>query len=373
LKGLSNENFDAISNNLELTFQLPNFATPHKLSFRFTGSEIIPKRINILIGKNGLGKSQALNRFCRCALQHKNEKAILRDESNDSSRPMINRLIAIGTPGETSNTFPGEHLETQKLHYRRVNLTRGSKVKLTQNLSNSLIQLVRSEDYIGEQSRWEIFLESIDKAIDSNQIHILLKDGTSCPLKKLPGYSGEQHSLELWTNIDSSKEPIFVHNDHKAPLSSGQLTFFKFAVYCSLMIENGCFVLMDEPETHLHPNLISDFVELLDTLLEKTGSYAIIATHSAYFVREVSREQVHIFKSDGTNISIEQPRLKTFGADIDSISEFIFEDNISNRMLKRIAEKAVNKSYDEIKNEIGSEISYQALMSLREMKRGLNE
>ncbi|MBF4349710.1 AAA family ATPase, partial [Vibrio anguillarum] len=79
------------------------------------------------------------------------------------------------------------------------------------------------------------------------------------------------------------------------------------------------FVLLDEPETHMHPNMIADFVGLLDQLLEDTGSQALIATHSAYFVREISREQVHVLlKNESDEISIVSPRLRTFGADIES-------------------------------------------------------
>ncbi|MHC5791870.1 AAA family ATPase, partial [Streptococcus pyogenes] len=86
--------------------------------------------------------------------------------------------------------------------------------------------------------------------------------------------------------------PTIAGQDDEYPLSSGQLSFFKFALLACLHIENGSFVLLDEPETHLHPSMISDFITLLDNILERTGSYALIATHSTYFVREVAREQV---------------------------------------------------------------------------------
>ncbi len=62
LNGLTEEKFDNISNNLTLTFKLSNFANEHRINLKYSHNSLIPKRINILIGKNGLGKSQALNK-----------------------------------------------------------------------------------------------------------------------------------------------------------------------------------------------------------------------------------------------------------------------------------------------------------------------
>lgn len=366
LNGLTEEKFDNISNNLTLTFKLSNFANEHNINLKYSHNSLIPKRINILIGKNGLGKSQALNKFCRSALRYKNEEHFLIDENYFGSRPMINRLLAIGTPGETSNTFPVERLSSQKLYYRRLNLTRNNRTSNSRNTIELLVQLARSEEYIGDSDRWNIFVTSLNKAFENITISLLLKNGSYCSINDLDKNRGEAHRLELFSNLDYSSEPFVFSEGTHSPLSSGQLTFFKFALLSSLFIENGSFVLMDEPETHMHPNLISDFINLLDFLLEKTGSFALLATHSAYLVREVSREQVHVFKVDEEkNISIVQPRLRTFGANVDRISEFVFEDNIENKLIEKILRKIKNRSFNSIDDEIGNEISLPSLMAIK--------
>ncbi|MBH9742078.1 AAA family ATPase [Vibrio vulnificus] len=151
-------------------------------------------------------------------------------------------------------------------------------------------------------------------------------------------------------------------------LSSGQLSFFKFALLACLHIENGSFVLLDEPETHLHPSMISDFITLLDNILEKTGSYALIATHSAYFVREVTREQVHVFKKfNNEEIQILNPRLKTFGANIGDISHFVFDEDYGNSLSQKVIRKAniKNFSYDDIKKKYGSILPTEMLQSIK--------
>lgn len=370
LDGLDEEKFDVISNSLTLNFKLDGFNNEHKVHLKYADSSIIPKRINVLIGKNGLGKSQCLNQFCRSALRYKDAENNL--NGPNSSRPMINRLLVIGTPGETSNTFPAERINTQKMFYRRLNITRNSRSRTSRKITELLTQLARSNELLGDEYRWDIFISALRRIIDVNKLTIKLKDGSYCKLEDLEhGVIKEQHKLVLLSNIDISTEPRFSIGENHYPLSSGQLTFFKFALLCSLYIENGSFVLMDEPETHLHPNLISEFVDLLDHILEQTGSYALIATHSVFFVREISREQVHVFRSGVENdIIIGQPRLRTFGANIDSISEFVFEDEIENRLTNKVIKRVSDRDFKSVDEEIGSEISLSSLMAIRDHLEG---
>lgn len=370
LGGVEDEDFSAISKSLDLSFTLEGFGKPHNLCLRYSDQGIIPRRINVLIGKNGLGKSQALKHFCRAALRYEDKGLSLTDVSSKNSRPIISRVLAIATPGETRNTFPAERRTTQKLFYRRLNLTRGSRQKAARSVNEALVQLVRNEDSIGGNSRWDLFLGAIAKSLPIDSLYIGLKNGKETSLKTF-SRGGEQDLLDRWGGIDPKLEPLIRASDNSYPLSSGQLTFFKFALLCCLHIENGSFVLMDEPETHLHPNLISEFVELLDYLLEHTGSQALLATHSAYFVREVPKEQVHVFQQqDGGLISIDQPRLRTFGATVDSISQFVFGEDAEIRLTDKIYEKIKGRTFESVDDELSDQLSLAALMQLRRRLEG---
>ena len=134
-----------------------------------------------------------------------------------------------------------------------------------------------------------------------------------------------------------------------------------------MFIENGTFVLMDEPETHMHPNMIVDFIGLLDFLLEKTGSQALIATHSAYIVREVPNEQVAVLSILDNRMVTDKPRLPTFGATVDSISQFIFQEDTEIRLSEKLYERVKGKNFSDIEEQLGNEISLSALMRLKRM------
>jgi energy-coupling factor transporter ATP-binding protein EcfA2 len=376
LKGLNLEDINSISKELDLNFKLDGFGNKHSLNFRFSSDGLLPKRINVLIGKNGLGKSQTLNQIVRAALQQRDYKDNLLDPSSEDGRPMFSRLLAIATPGETSTTYPTDNISKPKLDYRRLVLTRnGSK-----GIGKNLLQLARLDESINTLERWDLFIGAISKCIDISALYISKKSADRTlknqnannkeyvAIDELRSGWTESVRLENWAEIEAAAEPKLKFGEFYQPLSSGQLAFFKFALLACLNIENGSMILIDEPETHLHPNLISDFVELLDDILEQTGSYAIIATHSAYFVREIPSEQVHVYKtaSDG-HLSITTPRLKTFGSDVGDISHFVFDEDIESGLYAKLIRKAKASSYSfsDLKQEYKNELSNETLMQIR--------
>lgn len=370
LGGVDAEDFSAISQKLDLTFSLEGYENPHEIKLRFSSESLIPRRINILIGKNGTGKSQALKSFCRAALMYRDSTVNLVDSEREDKRPMISRILAIATPGETGNTFPPERKKTQKMFYRRLNLTRNGRAGSSRSISESLVQLARSNDEIGAFTRWGLFLGAIEDVLPVDSIVIAQKGGDYLPIGSLRS-GGESTRLTRWANVDHNADPRLLISENAYPLSSGQLTFFKFCLLCCLYIENGSFVLMDEPETHMHPNLISEFVGLLDYLLQNTGSQAILATHSAYFVREVPKEQVQVFhETENHIINVDNPRLRTFGATVDAISQFVFSEDAEVRLTDKIYEQVKGRTFDSVDKEIGEQISLAALMDLRRRMEG---
>jgi energy-coupling factor transporter ATP-binding protein EcfA2 len=132
----------------------------------------------------------------------------------------------------------------------------------------------------------------------------------------------------------------------------------------------GSLVILDEPETHLHPNLISDFMRVLAKLLEVNKSIALIATHSPFVVRELPSRCVHVFSIDeDTNPSINSAYLRTLGASIDRLSIDIFGDAESEQLNLELAKSIANsdRSFDDILAEFGQELSSEMLSLVREL------
>lgn len=376
LDGLEAESFSSMSSHFSLTYDVAGFESPNIVNIDFDAGSILPKRISLLIGRNGLGKSQALHTIVTSLLKGNN---VFQDR--EYGRPLVSRVLAIATPGETSNTFPAER-KNKRIKYRRLILNRSARTTTSRGFCDLCVQLSRNEELIGQFRRWELFRESINVLKDCDKILIPLKDSITVgssnlievnnryyyPLLKL-GRGGEQESLEVFSLIISNANPVNYINGGVFPLSSGQLAFIKFVVQACLFIENGSLVLLDEPETHLHPNFISDFVRILNKLLSLTGSFSIIATHSAYFVREVPKTQVHVFKENKEikSVDILRPTLNTFGADVGALSYFVFEDEITNGLINELI-TAFNQSNSPkavLLNTLKSELPAEVIMYLR--------
>lgn len=376
LRGLGFEQLDKISSSFKLSFKLPTFENSHELDFVFDIAKPLGNRIAVVIGKNGVGKSQTLFHFAKSLI---GGSKFLTDSNGE--RPHVNRLIAVTSPGETRNTFPTVN-RAKRIDYRRLHLSRSQWGKAESGMGSSLVQLARSDEGIKGRNRWKMFLDSITVIHKPEELFVRRRDPTaddrwltqtSAPFpiaEMLDGHEDER--LERWSSVCPRSDICRFVNGNEIPLSSGQVTFIRFAAQACLHIENGSVLLFDEPETHLHPNLITEFVRLIDRLLEMTGSIAIVATHSAYFVREVPRGQVIVLRqpeADINKIEAIQPRLRTLGADIGEISHFVFGDELFGRLLGKVREKIVKNQAKAAKllSSIEEDLSVEAWMNLNRL------
>lgn len=164
--------------------------------------------------------------------------------------------------------------------------------------------------------------------------------------------ANELNSIKVIQQIDWTRSPVvFDQAIQPRRLSSGEYAMLRFAAQAAAAIEQGSLLLLDEPETHLHPNFISDLMEILDNLLQSTGSIAIIATHSAYVVREAPRRRVNILSVAERVVQVDTPRMQTFGASVDTISQFVFNDTT----LSHAFQKTLTRWAEDVGQDLGIE------------------
>lgn len=363
--GIQSEPKDRISTFYALNFRLPTFHNDHSFELTFAHASLPPRRIAILIGKNGAGKSQTLYRIARSLVR--GGEGI---RGRGDARLFVNRLIAISPPGVTRSGFPSRP-KRPLIDYRRIVIRAGNTQSGT---GAALTQLARMEKASTRGlSRWELFLEAMKAIEPTRPLYIESKsdDGTvtPVPLHLLGSTAGRDELLRLLGVKGRADAFRMDLNGGKAPLSAGETTFVRFAAQLCLHIDTGTLVLVDEPETHLHPNLISRFATLLNRLLELTGSFAVVATHSVYWVREVPQSQVRVLKRADNATFVETPiRLKTFGADIGAISEFVFGDPLFGSLVEQVRKELQNDPVGarERLKAIENDLAPELVMQLRE-------
>ncbi len=111
-------------------------------------------------------------------------------------------------------------------------------------------------------------------------------------------------------------------------------------------MEERTLVLLDEPEAHLHPPLLSAFVRALSDLLVNRNGVAIVATHSPVILQEVPSQCVWKIWRNGRIIQAERPTIETFGENVGVLTREVFGLEVTDagfhQLLRTAARDAEN-------------------------------
>ncbi|MEZ9441456.1 AAA family ATPase, partial [Vibrio atlanticus] len=144
--------------------------------------------------------------------------------------------------------------------------------------------------------------------------------------------------------------------------SSGQKILIKMVTDFLSSVDIDDIVLIDEPETYLHPQGVSNFYHCILEMLEHTKSYCILATHSPIIIQETPSKYIQIlsYKYDKTQVS--KPRVETLGQGISTITNDVFKVEIEDLNFFDTLNKfsKLNLSLDELEAELGNKLDFKA-------------
>lgn len=132
-------------------------------------------------------------------------------------------------------------------------------------------------------------------------------------------------------------------------------------------VEEKTLVLMDEPESHLHPPLLSAFTRALSDLLHNRNGVAIIATHSPVVVQEVPRSCVWKLTRLRTQGRSDRPERETFGENVGVLTREIFGLEVSKSGFHEMLQQAVSEggTFESILQEYNEQLGFEAQAVLR--------
>ena len=127
-------------------------------------------------------------------------------------------------------------------------------------------------------------------------------------------------------------------------------------------VEEKTLVLIDEPESHLHPPLLSAFIRALSDLLIYRNGVAIIATHSPVVLQEIPKSCVYKITRFDNGAKITRPDIETFGENVGTLTRDVFglevgESGFYNMLSQEVDE---GKSFDEILREYQNQLGLEA-------------
>lgn len=304
-----------------------------KFSFERDKKLAIPRRIFAFIGKNGVGKTQMITKLPLDL--SKKDKSLF-----GGKVPIFSKIMAASTCYYDNFKTP----EGDKSNYVYCGLSKQENDN-RQTLSRSEIQsnLITALKSISKKGRNTDYENRIVELLGNNK--------TSQEIASIYEVVNDEQGNE---HIELNEKKTLKLFDR---LSSGE----RIMVYLwSLLIANiryDTLILFDEPETHLHPNAISELMIHLHSLLKHYDSYAIIVTHSPLVVRELRSCSVQVMERVENTLLTRLVGLETFGSDLSMLVDDIFGNDESIKLFETIVKEMVEagKSYKEIEREIASE------------------
>ncbi|OHT44907.1 AbiJ-related protein [Flavobacterium tructae] len=303
----------------------PKFAENElEVDFDFDNNSVIPNRIYAIIGKNGTGKTQLVTTL---PIDISNKK----DDVFTPKTPLFSKVIAVSYSSFDRFEIPKK---TAEFNYVYCGLKDENGKRLEEE--ELILRFQKSYEKISEQSRIEIFKKTIGEFIEEK----IISEFISYKIE-----TGEY-------TIDYGKFKKIINI-----LSSGQSILILIITEIIANIRYDSLLIYDEPETHLHPNAISQLINTIYELSRNFQSYCIIATHSPIIVQELLSKNVYVIERKGNFASIRKPGKETFGESLSTIIEEIFGNRGIPKQFKIILSNLIKKgmSYDDIIKEIESD------------------
>ena len=365
LKGMRDVDAEARS---EFSVNLKGKGPRVGFSFKFDKDNFLRGRISVIIGQNGCGKTTALSKISKVMADNESKAGLV------TNKPEINQVLAFIHTASVKQFSPSSVEGSANVRVFTFNPAMPRK-KSDDPITKLLVDVARGHDAQGELLKH--FAEVVHEEFRDLKLYIPVRIQSNESFSRSEAEyvefkewasGGEQRRLKNAASVHSRLPIVFRDSEDKVRnLSLGQLSFLRFILTALSNAGPGSLFVIDEPENFLHPNLISRFMRSLNRILNGTQSIAIIATHSPFVVREVQSAQVHVMRPASEGIVVSKPRMQTLGANVTAISNEVFGDDLPNHLYEELLDIAKEKisTFDEVLELLSSELSVEAMMSLR--------
>lgn len=151
-------------------------------------------------------------------------------------------------------------------------------------------------------------------------------------------------------------------------LSSGHAIVLLTITRLVELVDERTFVIVDEPEGHLHPPLLSTLIRAISDLLISRNGVALIATHSPVVLQEVPKSCVWILQRSGNTCAVERPPIETFGENVGFLTSTVFGLEVTSSGFHQLLKQAVengNITYEMVLSHFGEQLGAEAKALVR--------
>ena len=366
----------------DFAYHLPKRSStgpPIKLSFEVDPESPLPTNVHAIIGRNGVGKSYLFDLMSKALLAKDSVAAqsgkFLNHSGQSDSLGFTGVVTMSFSAFDQFQPIDADPDNLKDLGYTRISLMKFPKKRGARNpiLSPKSSQELETE-----------FADSGKEIISRGRVLSWKKAVRS--LESDPGFSDLDISglLDIEAYLDTSEateekpvefRPRFAERASGIfrQLSSGHKIVLLAITRLIECVEEKTLVMIDEPEGHLHPPLLSAFVRSLSDLMSDRNGVALIATHSPVVLQEVPMSCVWQLVRYGSVLKAQQPEQETFGENVGILTSRIFQHEVTESGFHQIIRKIAHekKDYASALKTLGGSLGSEAraiLMGLTEIE-----
>ncbi|MEU5435418.1 AAA family ATPase [Streptomyces sp. NPDC020719] len=327
---------------------------PVVLQFEVSPNSRPSTNIHVLIGRNSVGKSFLLNGMTRAVSDpeqspHEVGRIV---EHDRGSRSSFANLVSVTF--SAFDEFPLIRENEVAISYAYVGLripsdnSRTPRVKTPAQLKRDFADSVEA-CLTGERSdRWAKALRTLQYASSG-----FLEEGWVEDFQTTQSAGVRRRKAgQLFAGLSSG---------HKVVL----LTMTRLVEH----VTERSLVVVDEPESHLHPPLLAAFIRALSDLLTDRNGLAVLATHSPVVLQEVPASCVWKLRRYGSHVMADRPTLETFGENVGVLTHEVFGLEVTDSGFHRDLKAAVRQglSYESVLGRFGGQLGGEAKAIVRSL------
>jgi len=340
---------------------------PAIFTFKVEPDSNPPTNIHVLIGRNGVGKTYNLNLMTRALVNESGEAdiGVFKNDDNpfeefqDLPDAVFEHIVSVTFSAfDPFEPLPVKQNRSAGVRYQYVGLkhttpTAEGKARPPKTPSSLGREFGASVRLIGGQNakldRWR-------NALAVLEADPIFKEANIASLADGAADSDENEVREAASKTFSN-------------LSSGHKIVLLIITRLVEIVEERTLVLLDEPEAHLHPPLLSALVRALSNLLTDRNGVAIVATHSPVVLQEVPSKCVWKIRRSGREVVIERPDLQTFGENVGILTREVFGLEVTDSGFHQMLAQAVaaDNDYDNVVDSFDEQLGAEARAIVRGM------
>lgn len=346
---------NSILTAFQFQYTFPQVITPNgtlppipTLKFSVTPFSTPPTNVHVIIGRNGVGKTRAMQALASAILKSAPPEYVghvIHIGANKNEWEFAG-LVYVSFSAFDDFILPVASNSAIRAHQIGLHstLSPGEDITLSQRLTLDFRKSFENCRQGPRAERWRTAVKALssDPLFDEADVESLLEVQRDDPDNEINSFFGR--------------------------LSSGHKIVLLTITRLVEVVDEATIVLLDEPEVHLHPPLLSAFVRALADLLIQRNGLAVIATHSPVILQEVPASCAWKLYRSGLVATAIRPSENTFGENVGTLTREVFGLEVTESGFYRLlANKVMNSNlkFEEIVALFGDQLGGEARAILR--------